>query len=276
MAAPFELKCDRKRRSWRILADLDKSMLEEWDNLFTSSGINPALPVLPLYYTPEKIQEFVREQKQLISIVKDELDAISPHLVKPYAFTLVNPEGIVVYINGPDQIIHTLRERNIGLGTCFALEKTGINAISVSMELKDCVIIKGREHHLQMFSKSICICTSIHFGNEIYGYLNLTICEGEDETLAVPLLEQIICKVQDKMTKLNPEIREKYIFNLLDQYGLSKREKEIGYSWMQNQSTLQISSSLGISEGTVRNILKKVYLKTKVCDKGQFIKKFLI
>ncbi|MNY72210.1 Bacterial regulatory protein, luxR family [compost metagenome] len=59
-------------------------------------------------------------------------------------------------------------------------------------------------------------------------------------------------------------------------YNLTPREREVAYAWLNNQSVLKIANKMGITEGTVRNMLKKVYAKTKVGDKGQYFRKFMV
>jgi DNA-binding CsgD family transcriptional regulator len=59
------------------------------------------------------------------------------------------------------------------------------------------------------------------------------------------------------------------------EYGLSPREREIAYFWALNMGGLQIAARLGIAESTVRSVIKNIYRKTGVSDKGQFMRKFL-
>ncbi|WP_420849594.1 helix-turn-helix transcriptional regulator [Paenibacillus montanisoli] len=60
-----------------------------------------------------------------------------------------------------------------------------------------------------------------------------------------------------------------------DKYGLSNREKQAAYGWLMNYSALRIANEMGITEGTVRNLIKRIYAKTKISDKGQFITTFV-
>lgn len=62
----------------------------------------------------------------------------------------------------------------------------------------------------------------------------------------------------------------------LEEYKLTNKGKR-GCSRLVKQSEcLKIASSMGITEGIVRNMLKKVYAKTHVGDKGQYFRKFMI
>jgi DNA-binding NarL/FixJ family response regulator len=43
--------------------------------------------------------------------------------------------------------------------------------------------------------------------------------------------------------------------------------------WLSQKGALHISGELGISEGTVRNIVKNIYTKLQVNERKQFVKK---
>lgn len=61
----------------------------------------------------------------------------------------------------------------------------------------------------------------------------------------------------------------------LNGFKLAPREKEVARLWLENRSVLYIASKYNITEGTVRNVIKKVYRKVGVQDKGDFYKKLL-
>lgn len=43
---------------------------------------------------------------------------------------------------------------------------------------------------------------------------------------------------------------------------------------VRNESVPQIADQLGITKGTVKNYVKKIYMKTSVRSKGEFMLKF--
>ncbi|MNR53500.1 Transcriptional regulatory protein DegU [compost metagenome] len=60
---------------------------------------------------------------------------------------------------------------------------------------------------------------------------------------------------------------------MLDKFKLTAREKEVASLWLSGKSALHISNTLGISEGSVRNVVKSIYIKMNVNDRSQFAKK---
>ncbi len=183
---------------------------------------------------------------------------------------------MAVEFTGPANIVNKLESVNVGKGTSFALEHAGINAISLSMQLDTLVAVKGLEHSLTFFSKWSCMCSPIKIGNQIRGYLNLSVSLTENLCFVASLLKRLISDIESRPMLADPMSKKVLIYEHFDLFSLTNREKEIGFGWLQNQSTLQISLALGISEATVRHTLKKVYSKTKCHDRGGFIKKFMV
>jgi DNA-binding CsgD family transcriptional regulator len=94
--------------------------------------------------------------------------------------------------------------------------------------------------------------------------------------LEMPLLESIYYRFEEKYKQQTPNIKKEIVvYQRFETYGLTPREEEIGYLWLQNKSALYIAETLGITEGTVRTVIKNVYRKTQVNDKGQYYQKFL-
>lgn len=81
--------------------------------------------------------------------------------------------------------------------------------------------------------------------------------------------------IEDKLITLCPQTARERVLNHLKQYHLTPRKREVAYFWLMNYSVLRIAHELGITEGSVRNVIKKVYSKTEVDNQGQFISEFM-
>lgn len=265
------------QRSWKTLSDVDVEMLQSWKKIFHQSIKRCCdLNEESAYINEEQLQLVLLQKKQLISTVRQELTSIQLCFYKPHVFILTDCNGIVIDLIGSDFIIEFLSSINMGVGTSFSIEHTGINAISLVMELKQMVVVQGPEHSLPLFFDWNCICVPIMIYDEIYGYLDLSFKADTDMELAVPLIEKIVKNIELEIIRNDPFIKQKKVFSLFDQYNLTKREKEIGYGWLVNQTTLEIALLLCISEATVRHTLKKVYSKCEVSNRGQFFRKFIL
>lgn len=111
------------------------------------------------------------------------------------------------------------------------------------------------------------------FRGEIQGYIDISFYKGQQIELAIPLIQQIAENVSCKWMLSNPELQLLKLEMSFDEYSLTGREKDVAQMWLSEKSALFISNGLGISEGTVRNVIKSIYNKMKVTDRWQFIKK---
>ncbi|OCT11169.1 hypothetical protein A8709_05665 [Paenibacillus pectinilyticus] len=202
---------------------------------------------------------------------KKEIQSVSTSIPFIHLFILTNTNGVVIHMEGAEPLLHALEQYKVVPGCSFDLHAAGINAISLAMHTGITSVVEGGNHSLEMFSDWTCICQPIRVNGEIIGYLDLSMKEGLEVSFACILLERLV----NSLTR-DPDEKKEILNKKFETYKLTSREKEVAYAWLHNQSALQISFNMGIAEGTVRNMLKKVYAKTHVGDKGQYFRKFLL
>ncbi|OPH48270.1 hypothetical protein BC351_38400 [Paenibacillus ferrarius] len=261
---------------WISFSDIEAERIELWNNACTGAGINREIRELVVRIDDVQRQELISPKKWLIAFVNEEVDSLSTILSNPYLIILTDQNGVAINLTGPTETIKKLESVNVGVGTSFALEHTGINGISLSMQLEDLVAVQGSEHSLHFFSKWSCVCSPIKQGDQICGFLDISVPLEEDVRFIAHILRRIVNDIESRMISAGPTHKQVLVYEHFDLYSLTNREKQIGFGWLQNQSALQISIALGISEATVRHMLKKVYSKTKCHDRGGFIRKFLV
>lgn len=264
------------RKTWVGHSDLSYEQYCCFNRKFHESGVTEHAEQLPYRMNPEELHALLEKHVFFRTIVREEITQISKVIPVTHCFILTDRNGIVIQLEGTDGIQAALEKHNVSFGSSFILERAGINGISLSMQLGTAVMVEGAEHSLRMFADWTCLCYPIQIGDEIIGYLDLSVNKGMDIRFAAVLMERISDSIISRLKKMNPESKRSDMLSLFEQYQLTNRETEVGYAWLQNQSALQIATSLGITEGTVRNMLKKVYAKTKVGDKGQFFRKFMV
>jgi transcriptional regulator of acetoin/glycerol metabolism len=261
---------------WTCINDVDSSTVAAWNHIFVDSGVDASLTKLKHRLTTSEAKREIVKHAKLVSLVREEVNYITSNLTQSHLFILTDQIGMTLNLYGTEAIMETLESVNLGTGTSFALEHTGINGISMAMQLEETVVVQGKEHHLQLFSGWGCICMPIRVGVEIKAYLDLSFKADMDVTFAVPLLEQVVRRVECQLANNCPEVKRAQVYALFDQYQLTCREKEIGFLWLSNETVEDIASKLHISIGTVRTVFKRVYKKSKVCNKGEFIIKFFV
>jgi transcriptional regulator of acetoin/glycerol metabolism len=223
-----------------------------------------------------KMMDVLRENARVIQIVNQQISLITKSMNKSIVFILTNINGVVLAVHGREEMINKLDiEQNLGIGTSFIMEHAGVNAISVAKELKEDVFVRGSEHNLKMFSEWSCFCGPIRSEEGIIAYLDMSFAKHEDHFLAGLVFDLVMRNIHYTIQSTSPVLQKEKIYDNFNNFKLSPREKEIGYGWLMNHSALRMAKELGIVEGTVRNVLKNVYRKTGVCDKGQFIRRFM-
>ncbi|WP_310830441.1 helix-turn-helix transcriptional regulator [Paenibacillus pedocola] len=92
---------------------------------------------------------------------------------------------------------------------------------------------------------------------------------------AIPFVQQLAENVTDKWMNQNIDLQKYRLDMIFGEYKLTAREKDVASLWLSEKSALHISSELGISEGSVRNVVKSIYFKMNVNDRWQFTKKLI-
>jgi len=261
---------------WTTIPDIERSTIEQWKQMANGKGINVSDTRMSHRINRNKIEEALQKHIKMIENVQSEVSKLLECMLKPYVFVLTDLQGIVLSVYAWGQLADMLdSDKNFGMGTSFAMEHAGVNAISMAIELEECVYIRGSEHDLELFSTWNCLCGPLRIGEKIIGYLDMSFADSEDLILAGTMFEHLLRRISENLVNLCPVVKREYIYNEFNSFKLSPREKEVGYSWLMNHSTLQMAKEMDIAEGTVRNMLKKVYIKTGVHDKGQFFRRFL-
>lgn len=245
-------KWREQARSYGVQSDLSK-LREHSDNLQTMKAMN-------VY-------------RSLIHEIRNIVEPLIEISSTPMLYLFTDKYGMLLDYFGSSEIMDGLHDINLRAGTSFALTDAGINAISMSMMLEDRVYLKGDEHCLRMFQDWSCICSPIRHGGQIVGYIDFSFSAKESCSHAMILLMRTVSVVEQRMQSRDD--RNDRLERYMNDFKLAPREKEVAKLWLENRSVLFIASKFNITEGTVRNVIKKVYRKVGVQDKGDFYRKLL-
>jgi transcriptional regulator of acetoin/glycerol metabolism len=264
---------EQVHRCWSSLSDLDHTTVAAWEKSFKY----PNAEQMPVRLSTQALEPILNQNRDFIAMADHDLSFVHTEIGIPHFFVVTDPNGIAIHFIGQAEIIEKVRGHNVDAGTPFAFEHAGINGISLAMRMQSTVVVQGVQHTMRFLKDWTCICSPVRLFDEIYGYVDLSFGTDVDVTFAVPLLNKTIEEVESKLKKSRQSISMEAAADLVfEPFNLSNREKEVAFGWLQNKSVLQMAHTMGITEGTVRNMLKKVYAKTGVCDKGQFFRKFLV
>lgn len=274
MTLTFELKTDKLKQPWKTITSIENNKLNNWEkqrkmleNYYLDSYMKERI-------SPSCLDQYYINYKKVINAVNKHCEKTVSAIYKSVLFIFTTADGIVLSILGPPDLPQQLDENhNLGKGSVFTVQNAGLNAISMSIELKDLVFLSGAEHDFKLFKEWNCFCSPVRQNGEIIGYLDMSFSAKDDHILMSALFSFTLKSIEEEIGEYD---QRKLIYDRFQNYRLSPREKEIGYMWINNCSALRIASELGITEGTVRNVIKKIYSKTKVGDKGQFIREFIL
>ena len=277
MAITFEVETEKVKQPWRTITSLDIKLLKDCDTYRQSE---------PHYYNQITFKErlsgiqlhhYYKNNELYMDTVKKHCENAYASMIKSILFVFTTPDGVVLSLTGPQELIRSLdQQHNLGEGSVFTVQHAGLNAISFSMQMKDWVYVSGAEHDFNVVKDCDCFCSPVRENGEVIGYLGMSFSMEEDHLLMAALFSMTLKYIEEELEKQSSSSSKAVVYDRFQQYRLSPREKEIGYLWMNNYSALRIASELGLTEGTVRNVIKNVYRKAEVSDKGQFIRKFLI
>lgn len=273
MAITFELEVEKVKQPWRTITSLDIKLLKDFNKYKQIEPYNNSQSNMKERLREVQLYNYYKDNELHMDVVKKHCEDTVSSMFKPILFIFTSLDGIVLTISGPQELVQTLdQNHNLGAGSVFTIQNAGLNAISFSIELREWVYLSGSDHDFNLFKEWNCFCSPVRKNDEIIGYLDMSFSDKEDSLWMSALFAFTLKSIEEKLGRNN---QEHLIYEQFQVYQLSPREKEIGYMWINNFSALKIASKLGITEGTVRNVIKKIYRKTGVCDKGQFIRKFI-
>ncbi|NQX47245.1 hypothetical protein HQN87_18080 [Paenibacillus tritici] len=258
-------------RAWSMPGDLEASELEAFRPLEaaqadvhgTVSGAGSSAESKEHIY-----------HRAMIASIRSEMNKLSQLLSIPYVVFLTDKAGTILELvySSPDTRTE-MEQAELRPGVSLCRERAGMNAVSLAMEMKCIGVVRGAEHSDQAFRNWNCVCAPLQDHNTVYGYVDISFNRVEPIEFAIPFVQQIAENVMGKWMEKNPEMQQYRLEATLQAYKLTAREQEVARLWLLEKSALHIGSDLGISEGTVRNMLKSIYSKMRVNDRFQFVKR---
>ena len=227
---------------------------------------------LKMQISHSELKEKLYLNREILDLFKFKIGLLQGQLFYSHLFFLADSEGIILDIIGEESLHNGLRPLVVKLGSSMAMESGGVNAISIALETEGNIFLKGDEHQLVPFKEWLCLCCPIKVQGKSIAFLNFSRSTPFVYDSIFALVSSIVSYIEFELEKnLNDHNRVQALFNT---YGFTNRECEVATLWLQNKGALYISEKLGITEGTVRNFVKKIYMKCSANDRGGFIQKF--
>ncbi|WP_379157380.1 LuxR C-terminal-related transcriptional regulator [Paenibacillus sp. sgz5001063] len=212
----------------------------------------------------------------MVSSMRAEMVAISQFIPIPYVVFLADEEGwILDLICSSRSLQENMDHAGLGAGINLSKRYSGLNAVSLAMEMNLIGVVRGMEHTDASFQSWNCVCAPLSLDGGTLGYVDISFDSKQPIDFAIPFVQQLADNVAYKRMVNNASLQKFRLDMVLSKYKLTAREKEVAALWLTDKSALHISSALGISEGSVRNVVKSIYIKMNVNDRSHFAKKLI-
>jgi transcriptional regulator of acetoin/glycerol metabolism len=261
-------------RTWTTIHDLSPALLLSYRERFARQKRKSAV----VLFRPEEEQVWQERRSRnelLIQVVRHEIGRWGGLIPVPHLFLLADEEGVAIHLDCPEEMGNPLRESGLREGVHFSLGHLGINGISMAIERQTVVVVRGQEHDVELFQALNCLCIPIRTNGKSVAYLDMSFSHQHNIEFAIPILLRIVERIERRLGVDVSEGSKTRLFGAFERFKLTPREMEAAYGWLRGSSALRIAEEMGITEGSVRNLIKKVYAKTKQRDKGQFIQAFI-
>lgn len=189
------------KRNWTELDDLSETTLHSWMRLISDSDISAETEQLPVRIPHSETDTVVVHYRLFLDNVRQELALFAEELCVPYVFTVTDVNGMVLDQFGTRFSMQKMHDSAIGIGSSFAMEHAGINAVSAAMQLEETVFIRGGEHTIGALQEWSCICVPVHLRGKVYAYIKLSVLGDITPLLAAPFLEEYVWSLQDALNR---------------------------------------------------------------------------
>lgn len=257
-------------------SDIAPEIIHEWKRQLPHINFNQHMTKL-LYGSNHIVEgeEMERTFRELLTATEFVTRETSSYITEPHLFVITDREANIMKLFTTPHKIRQLEQINFKAGSSLSLENAGINGVSFAMKMNQTVVIQGHEHDLQLLSQWTCICAPIKHNDETIAYLDLSIHADKDVSFAVPILNQMVRKIEESLTKKIPTTKKALFKSILKNYNLTQRETDVALLLIDNMSHEHIAKKLFISVETIRTHSRKVYAKTNAKDRSDFIRQFL-
>ncbi|MFB6365233.1 hypothetical protein ACFCP7_14350 [Paenibacillus elgii] len=113
------------------IASLEYDVLRQWDERMRSVGLCRDMQIFPRI-SSTRLQEKIAQQSTLIQVLSSEIKAIEETLQAAHFFIIADTSGIILKLQGNDDILQRIDMLNVGPGTPVTVEHSGYNAIASS------------------------------------------------------------------------------------------------------------------------------------------------
>lgn len=195
-----------------LIVSYKQLIIESWKQC-TANAINPDLPKAPKI-TPKEFSIIRQKRRHLyVHTFQSIINRFSPFIDwSEYIIALTDENGIILFLDGSVEKLKEAKGYGFDVGTHWAEESVGTNAIGSSLANGQPICVIGEDHFVNNLKKYSCAASPIRdpLSGEIIGALNLSCREEKFHIFSLCIVEALTEILESNLYNIS----NKHAYNL--------------------------------------------------------------
>ncbi|WP_247898824.1 LuxR C-terminal-related transcriptional regulator [Paenibacillus pabuli] len=211
------------------------------------------------YVTPTNLDRVRKINHFLISAFQHSLSDIKENLSSTYLFLLTDADGVLLAMDYSCDLEQVVKQSPIRPGMVFTAKSCGVNAISVTMDTHEPVLLPPEQHENPLFQSWHCYATPLSLGFQHAGYLDVSTINADMQGELIAIAKLIPAHMQNRyQSNLASSVTEQPSIEF------TKRQLTILKMISSGLTVKAIALKLKIKECTVNHHKKVIFNKLGV------------
>lgn len=195
----------------------------------------------------------------LIHAFKNSISDIKENLTGTYLFLLTDTDGVLLSMDYSSDLKAAVERSPIRPGMIFTAQSCGVNAISVTMDSNEPVLLLPEQHESPYFQSWHCYASPLTMGSQHFGYLDVSTINADMQGELIAIAKLIPAYMQNNyQSQQGAELSEKSAVEF------TERQLTILEMIAKGLTVKAIALKLKIKECTVNHHKKVIFNKLGV------------
>ncbi len=152
----------------------------------------------PFDYLPKSGLDKLRKINHfLIHAFQNSISVIQENLTGTYLFLLTDTNGVLLSMNYSSDLKDAVEHSPIRPGMIFTAQSCGVNAISVTMDSNEPVLLMPEQHESPYFQSWHCYAAPLSMGSQHFGYLDVSTINADMQGELIAIAKLIPAYMQN-------------------------------------------------------------------------------
>ncbi|ETT42004.1 MULTISPECIES: LuxR C-terminal-related transcriptional regulator [Paenibacillus] len=152
----------------------------------------------PFDYLPKPSLDRLRKINHfLIHAFQNSISVIQENLTGTYLFLLTDSNGVLLSMNYSSDLKAVVEDSPIRPGMFFTAQSCGVNAISVTMDSNEPVVLLPEQHESPYFQSWHCYAAPLFMGSQHVGYLDVSTINADMQGELIAIAKLIPAYMQN-------------------------------------------------------------------------------